>query len=102
MVPKPRSEDAGFELRSGMLRVTVGVASAGSNRSVAGLEPLWSGFCCPDCRGLLEASSSTCEQGELRCTSCSASYRVTRGIAGLIGKMSALNQGEVETQDRVS
>jgi SAM-dependent methyltransferase/uncharacterized protein YbaR (Trm112 family) len=81
--------------------VTVGGASAVANRSVA-VSELWSGFRCPDCRGSLDALASAYESGELRCSSCSASYRVTRGIAGLIGKMSALNQSEVETQDRVS
>jgi ubiquinone/menaquinone biosynthesis C-methylase UbiE len=61
----------------------------------------WSGFCCPDCRGPLEASTAA-GRSELRCVSCGANYALYAGIPGLIGKKSALNQSEVETQDRVS
>ncbi len=52
---------------------------------------------CPDCLGALASDA-----GRLRCAACPRDYTVDDGVPRLVGDKSALNLGEVDTQDYVS
>ena len=59
--------------------------------------PRWDRFRCPDCHGELDARATA-----WRCRACAQAYPTVDDLPRLIGAKSALNLGEVATQDEVS
>ncbi len=57
----------------------------------------WDRVRCPDCLGALAFATEA-----WRCTSCTSTYVVERGVPRLIGASSSLNLNEVATQDEAS